>query len=150
MILLLEVVMGHCLIWLLLQKKEKDQVRLQWINDHEWTLLKFALLIFIGTSQCPPIQGLLGGLNVQIKLTCLWTNFDITLGSIRIASSGSFYAPSKLVPLSDLICLIFPRRAIKWRKDKIKESLVRSPTISECMARVIMRVNITPYCLTSA
>ena len=26
---------------------------------------------FIGTSQSPPIQGLLGGLNVQIKLTCL-------------------------------------------------------------------------------
>ena len=105
---------------------------------------------FIGTSQCPPIQGLLGGLNVQIKLTCLWTNFDITLGSIKIASSGSFYAPSKLVPLSDLICLIFPRRAIKWRKDKIKESLVRSPAISKCMVRVIMRVSITPYCLASA
>ena len=132
--------------------KKKYQVNKRSLVNKRSRVDVFKVLFtnFIGTSQSPSSQGLLDGLNVQIKLTCLWTNFDITLGSIRIASSGSFYAPSKLVPLSDLICLIFPRRAIKWRKDKIKESLVRSPTISECMARVIMRVNITPYCLTSA
>lgn len=132
--------------------KKKYQVNKRSLVNKRSRVDVFKVLFtnFIGTSQSPSSQGLLDGLNVQIKLTCLWTHFDITLGSIRIASSGSFYAPSKLVPLSDLICSIFPRGAIKWRKDKIKESLVRSPTISKCMARVIMQVNISPYCLTSA
>ena len=47
---------------------------------------------FISASQAPPTHGLLGGLDVQKKLTCFLTNSDTTLGILisAMASLSSF------------------------------------------------------------
>ena len=92
---------------------------------------------FISASQAPPIHGLLGGLNVQIKLTCFLTNSDATLGILIsvMAPWSSFCASLKFVPLSDQMCLTFPQQVIKQCNAKMKASVARSSAISKCMAR---------------
>ena len=49
---------------------------------------KVLFIDFISASQAPPIHGLLGALNDQVKLTCFLTNCGTTLG-ILISAMAS-------------------------------------------------------------
>ena len=114
--------------------------------NNRWQAIAFKALFtdFICVSQGPPIQGLLVGLNVQMKLKCLLTFSDTTLGILisAMASWSYFCGPLKLVSLSDRMCFVWE---IKRRKSKMNELVVRSSAICECMAYVVMQVKITPY-----
>ena len=103
------------------------------------------LTCFVSDSYTPPIHGLDGGLNFHSVLYGL--NFDVTSSKSTFFSANfnSFSAPTKLVPLSEKIMLMFPRHEMILPSDMMNESVDKSPATYKCMTRVVKHVNSTPY-----
>ena len=65
------------------------------------------------------------------------------------ASFNSLLAPTKVVPLSDVIILTLPRLAMNFFGAKINESVCIEFVISICTALLARHVNIAPYYFSS-
>ena len=114
-----------------------------------WFVINFSdrLTCFISDSHTPPIHGLDGGFNFHSVLYGL--NFGATKPKSIFFSDdfNSFSAPTKLVPLSEKMMLMFPPREMNFVSDMMSESADKSPATSKCMERVVKHVNSTPYLL---
>ena len=105
---------------------------------------KIRRIDLINLSQEPPWWEAAGVLKVQSML--LWRRNDDILDWFhpRIASRSSRSAPTKFVPLSDLIDLTWPRRAMNLLRAFTKASVSKDTAISMCTARVTRHVKRTP------
>ena len=97
------------------------------------------------TSDCqlPPIQGLTGGLNFKsifFPTKCLLIE---TWSRVFILYFSSVEAPTKFVPLSDLMTLTVPILAKNRLRERMKKSVGKSPGISRWTALVDRHVNKT-------
>lgn len=73
---------------------------------------------------------------------------DVVFSSLSAAAS-SFFAPTKLVPWSDLSSRTFPLRLIKRLSAFRNESVVIEFRVSKCIAREERQVNISPHLFNS-
>ena len=90
-------------------------------------------------SHTPPLCGALGGLKMNLHSSkVLWS-----LGSMSLLNSLS--APTKFVPLSQNMLLTGPLMDVKQRRPLIKQSVVRSSSISMCTALEHRQVMRSPY-----
>ena len=97
-----------------------------------------------------PIQGLTGGLNfhfIPFAVRCLLTKFG---SMFFMACFNSFEAPTKFVPLSDLIMFTFPLLEMNLLNASMNASIESSPTISRWTALVVKEVNRAIYLLAVA
>uniref|UniRef100_A0A8D8G481 (northern house mosquito) hypothetical protein n=1 Tax=Culex pipiens TaxID=7175 RepID=A0A8D8G481_CULPI len=94
-------------------------------------------ILFTAASQIPPMWGADGVMNVHFTLRSdrYWLTARLNSGDCR-CSRMCRSAPTKLVPWSDQISLLIPRRA-NMRLRAAKNALVdRSETASRCTALV--------------
>ena len=114
-----------------------------------WFVTDFSdrLTCFLSDSHTPPIHGLDGGFTFHSVLHGL--NFGATKPKSIFFSAdfNSSSAPTKLVPLSEKMMLMFPPREMNFVSDMMSESADKSPATSKCMERVVKHVNSTPYLL---
>ena len=97
-------------------------------------------------SQAPPMCDAAGGLNTHSISRCRHIRRRIgSLFSCLTALRSSLSAPTKFVPLSDLICFGFPQRAMNQTSALMKELVSREVSLSMCTALITRHVNIHPY-----
>lgn len=82
---------------------------------------------------------------IQSVLLCRRNLCIFSWSSCFISLWNRFLALTKLVPLSHLIILTEPIRAMNRRKDCMKESVSIEFTLSMCIARHDKHVKISPY-----
>ena len=103
------------------------------------------LTVCICRSQMPPMceaAGRLYSQRIPLSLSSSWMR---PLFHAAISRRSSRSAPMKLVPLSDLISLGSPRRAMNRWRQLMKESASSVSATSMWMARVARQVNRHPY-----
>ena len=105
---------------------------------------KIRRIDLINLSQEPTSWEAAGVLKVQSML--LWRRKDAILDWFhpQMASGNSRSAPTKFVPLSDLIDMTWPRRVKSLLRAFTKASVSKDTAISMCSARVTTHVKRTP------
>ena len=109
---------------------------------------RMLLAVLICRFHTPRMRLAVGGflIDVNQSVPCLCRYCDIWLWSISWkAFWSSLTAPTKLVPLSDLISWMLPCLPINLLNESIKESVSNEYAISMGIARLHKQVNITPY-----
>ena len=106
-------------------------------------------MVRICLSHTPPMWLAMGGLKIQSvpslsSLSWIWS-WSISC----MAWLSSLCAPMKFVPLSHLISLTGPQRAMKRRSAWIKETVSSEHAVSMCTALLTRQVKRDPYLFTS-
>ena len=113
---------------------------------------RMLLAVLICHSHTPPMWLAKGGFLIHViqLALCLCRYFYIWLWPISWkAFWSSLIAPTKLVPLSDLIKPMFPCLPLNLLNESIKESVYNDCATSMWIARLYKQVNITPYLFNS-
>ena len=95
-------------------------------------------------SQEPPWCSELDGFN--FPLIPFWTKTaGASLFQLSMQAKSSFWAPTKFVPLSDMMVVGVPRRAINLSTPITQELVSSEGTTSMCTALVVRQVNKKPH-----
>ena len=108
--------------------------------------LRILRMVPIQRSHTPPKWEPYGGLKIHLTLFCGRLSWILLrFHELLLNSLISRSPPVKLVALSDLISLTWPRLAINLLSAIRKESVSKLYAISRCTARIARHVKMTPY-----